>query len=126
MDFQTRKNQLITEIKTVAERRAEKALADPDDPRLVKSQTALFDLAEKIEALPDEDPELNGLFKEENELANIMRAAPGEPEKRYHDSTEDLLEAYGIEHETFDNPRQFIEVLRNMVDETIAEYRLRA
>ncbi len=29
MDFQTRKNQLITEIKTVAERRAEKALADP-------------------------------------------------------------------------------------------------
>jgi hypothetical protein len=28
--------------------------------------------------------------------------------------------------EAFDNPRQFIEVLRNRVDETSAEYRLRA
>jgi hypothetical protein len=126
MDFQTWKNQLVTEVKTAAERRAEKARADPDDPRIEKSQKALFDLAEKLEALPDDDPESRGLFKEENELANLMRAAPGEPEDRYHASKEDLLEAYGIERETFDDPHKFIELLRDMVDETVAGYRLRA
>jgi hypothetical protein len=76
--------------------------------------------------LPDDDPESRGFFKEENELANLMRAAPGEPEDRYHASKEDLLETHGIERESFDDPHKFIELLRDMVDETVAGYRLRA
>jgi hypothetical protein len=126
MDFQTWKAQLITEIRTAAEWRAERARSDPDDPRIEQSQKALFDLAEKLEAMPDDHPKLNALFKEEGELSNLMRAAPGEPEKRYHDTKEDLLQAYGIEHPTFENPEQFIDLLRNRADETISEYRLRA
>jgi hypothetical protein len=41
---------LINEIETAAGR-AEQALADPDDPRIEKSQKALFDLAEQLRAL---------------------------------------------------------------------------
>ena len=126
MDFQTWKAQLITEIRTAAEWRAEKARSDPDDPRIEQSQKALFDLAEKLGALPDDDAKLNALFKEESELANLMRAAPGEPEKRYRDAKEDLLQAYGIERPAVEDPEELIDLLRSRVDETISEYRLRA
>ena len=126
MDFQTWKAQLITEIRTAAEGRAEKARSDPDDPRIEQSQKALFDLADKLGTLPDDDAKLNALFKEESELANLMRAAPGEPERRYYDAKQDLLQDYGIGRPTFDNPEQFIDLLCSRVEETISEYRLRA
>ena len=34
--------------------------------------------------------------------------------------------AYGIDHEPFEDADQFLKVLRDRVDETISEYRLRA
>lgn len=126
MDFDAWKTRLITEIKTAAEWRAERARADADDPRIEQSQKALYALAEKLEALPADDPKLTALFREEGELANLRRAAPDEPEKRYHDAKEDLLQAYGIDHPSYDDPGQFLDLLRNRVDETISEYRLRA
>ena len=55
-----------------------------------------------------------------------MRAAPGEPEKRYRDAKEDLLQAFGIERPLCEKPEEFIDLLRSRVDETISEYRLRA
>jgi hypothetical protein len=106
MEFNTWKTALINEIETAAEWRAETALADPDDPRIASSQKALF--------------------AEEAELSNLMRSTHGEPERRYRDAKEDLLRTYGIEHEIFEDPDQFLDALRNRVDETISEYRLRA
>jgi hypothetical protein len=126
MEFNTWKTALINEIETAAEWRAEKALADPDDPRIASSQKALFDLAEKVKSLPDDHAKLKALFAEEAELSNLMRSTHGEPERRYHDAKEDLLRTYGIEHETFEDPDRFLDALRNRVDETISEYRLRA
>ena len=125
MEFETWKAGLIKEIETAAEGRAERVLADPDDPRIEKSQKALFDLAEQLKALPPDHTELKALFHEETELANLMRATAGEPERRYRDAKEDLLAAYGIDHEPFRNAAQFLDVLRDRADETISEYRLR-
>lgn len=125
MDYSTWKTQLIQEIETAAEWRAEKALGD-DDPRIASSQKALFDLAEALKTLPSDHGPLKALFAEESELSNLMRSTQGEPEQRYRDAKEDLLRTYGIEHETFDDPDQFVNALRNRVDETISEYRLRA
>jgi hypothetical protein len=126
MELQEWKNALIKEIEIAAEWRAEKVLADPDDPRIEKSQKALFDLADELRAMPQDHPQLKALFNEETELSNVMRATPGEPETRYHDTKEDLLRAYGIEHEAFENADQFLDVLRHRVDEIVSEFRLRA
>lgn len=126
MQFEAWKAALIREIETAAEGRAERVLADPDDPRIEKSQKALFELAEQLKALPPDHAELKALFKEETEISNLMRAAAGEPERRYRDAKEDLLAAYGIDHEPFSNVEQFLGVLRDRADETISEYRLRA
>ena len=126
MEFSTWKAALITEIETAGEWRAEKALGNPDDPRIATSQKALFDLAEKLKALPADHIPLNALFTEEAELSSLARAPNGDPERRYLDAKEDLLRTYGIEHETFEDPDQFLDVLRNRVDETISEFRLRA
>jgi len=120
MDIETWKAALIKEIETAADWRAEMALADPDDPRLEKSQKALFDLAEQVRALPSDHAELKALFREESELSNLMRAKLGEPEGRYHDSKEDLLRSYGFDHEPFKGADQFLKVLRDHVDETIS------
>ena len=54
-----------------------------------------------------------------------MRAAAGEPESRYHDAKEELLQAYGYEREPFETADQFLDLLRAKADETISEYRLR-
>ena len=126
MEFEAWKTALIDEIETAAEGRAEMALAGPDDPQIEKSQKALFDLAEQLRALPPDHATLKALFSEETELANLMRATLGEPEGRYHDAKEDLLRAYGIDREPFEDADQFLKVLRDRVDETISEYRLRA
>ena len=69
MEFETWKTALINEIETAAEWRAEKALANPDDPRIEKSQKALFDLAEQLRALPPNHATLKALFSEETELS---------------------------------------------------------
>jgi hypothetical protein len=126
MDFQTWKAALINEIETAAEGRAAKAFADPADPLIEKSQKALYDLAEQLRALPPDHAALKALFNEETELSNLMRSRVGEPEGRYYGAKEDLLAAYGIDHEPFANVDQFLRVLRDRVDETISEYRLRA
>lgn len=125
MEFEAWKAALINEVETAAEARAEQALADPDDPRIEKSQKALFDLADGLRALPPDHAALKALFSEEAEISNLMRAAAGEPESRYHDAKEELLGAYGFEHEPFATADQFLEVLRAKADETISEYRLR-
>ncbi len=125
MEFDTWKMELINEVETAAEARAEQALADPDDPRIEKSQKALFDLADGLRSLPSDHDPLRALFSEEAELSNLMRATVGEPESRYHDAKEELLGAYGFEHEPFATADQFLEVLRAKADETISEYRLR-
>ena len=126
MEFEAWKTALIDEIETAAEGRAEMALAGPDDPQIEKSQKALFDLAEQLRALPPDHATLKALFNEEIELANLMRATLGEPEGRYRDAKEDLLRAYDIDREPFEDADQFLKVLRDRVDETISEYRLRA
>lgn len=125
MNFQQWKAALISEIETAAESRAEIAQGATDDPRIEASQKALFDLAEKVRALPAENAALKALFNEETELANVMRAPAGEPESRYHEAKEELLQAYGIEHPLFATAEEFLRVLRGQVDETISEYRLR-
>jgi hypothetical protein len=125
MQFHEWKAALISEIESAAEWRAEKLLADVDDSRITESQAALFELAEWIRSLPANHVQLAGLFSEEGELANLMRATAGEPESRYREAKEELLNAYGIEHPPFATAEQFLEVLRNQVDETISEYRLR-
>ena len=126
MDFQTWKAALINEIETAAEGRAEKAFADPADPLIEKSQKALYDLAEQLRALPPDHALLKALFNEETELGNLMRARVGEPEGRYYGAKEDLLAAYGIDHQPFETVDQFLSVLRDHADETISEFRLRA
>ncbi len=126
MEFNTWKTTLINEIETAAEWRAETALADPDDPRIASSQKALFDLAEQVKALPADHAKLKALFAEETEFSNLVRSTHGEPERRYNDAKEDLLRTYGIEHEIFEVPDQFLDALRSRVDETISEFRLRA
>jgi hypothetical protein len=126
MEFEAWKTALINEIEIAAEGRAEQVLVDLDDPRIEKSQKALFDLAEQVRALPPDHATLKALFAEETELSNLMRATVGEPEHRYRDAKEDLLAAYGIGHEPFEDANQFLKVLRDRADETISEYRLRA
>jgi hypothetical protein len=126
MTFDAWKQALITEIETAAAWRAEQVLADPDDPRIETSQRALFDLADRLRAMPAENAKLKALFAEEGELAMLMRATAGEPEGRYRDAKEDLLKHYGIDHEPFATADQFLDALRTRVDETLAEYRLRA
>ena len=126
MDFQSWKAALIDEIETAAEGRAAKAFVDPADPLIEKSQKALYDLAEQLRALPPDHAALQALFNEEIELGNLMRARVGEPEGRYYGAKEDLLAAYGIDHQPFETVDQFLGVLRDRVDETISEFRLRA
>ena len=126
MDFQSWKAALISEIETAAEGRAAKAFADPADPLIEKSQKALYDLAEQLRALPPDHAALKALFNEETELSNLMRSRVGEPEGRYYGAKEDLLAAYGIDHQPFESVDQFLGVLRDRVDETISEFRLRA
>ena len=55
-----------------------------------------------------------------------MRSRVGEPEGRYYGAKEDLLAAYGIDRQPFETADQFLRVLRDRVDETISEFRLRA
>jgi hypothetical protein len=126
MDIETWKTDLVRQIETAAEWRAELILADPDDPRIESSQKALFQLAEQIRALPPHDHDLKALFNEESELQNLVRSKVGEPEGRYYDAKQDLLRGYGIDHETVQGAGQFLRILRDRVDETISEYRLRA
>lgn len=126
MELEAWRTALVREIERAAEWRAEKAVGDPEDTRLADSQKALYSLAEQVKALPSDDAELNALYKEEAELGELQRATVGEPEARYHDAKEDLLGAYGIDHAPFDTAGGFLKVLRNRVDETITEYRLRA
>ena len=126
MDFQSWKAALIDEIETAAEGRAAKAFVDPADPLIEKSQKALYDLAEQLRALPPDHALLKALFNEETELGNLMRARVGEPEGRYYGAKEDLLAAYGIDRQPFETADQFLRVLRDRVDETISEFRLRA
>jgi len=125
MEFETWKAALIEEIETAAEGRAEQVLGRPDDPRIERSQKALFDLVEEIRTFPSDHAALGALYREELELSNLMRASVGEPEGRYREAKEDLLAAYGIDHEPFADAAQFLGVLRDRVDETISEYRLR-
>lgn len=125
MQIGTWKAALIKEVETAAENRAEIALVNPDDPRIEKSQQALFGLADKLKALPLDHTELNALFREESELGQLLRSNPGEPEGRYRDAKEDLLAAYAIDHAPFETVEQFLKVLRDRVDETISEFRLR-
>ena len=126
MDFQSWKAALINEIETAAEGRAAKAFADPADPLIEKSQKALYDLAEQLRALPPDHAALKALFNEETELSALMRSRVGEPEGRYYGAKEDLLAAYGIDRQPFETADQFLTVLRDRVDETISEFRLRA
>ena len=126
MDFQSWKAALINEIETAAEGRAAKAFADPADPLIEKSQKALYDLAEQLRALPPDHASLKALFNEETELSALMRSRVGEPEGRYYGAKEDLLAAYGIDRQPFETADQFLRVLRDRVDETISEFRLRA
>ena len=126
MDFQTWKAALINEIETAAEGRAAKAFVDPADPLIEKSQKALYDLAEQLKALPPDHAALKGLFNEESELGNLIRSRVGEPEGRYYGAKEDLLATYGIDRQPFETADQFLRVLRDRVDETISEFRLRA
>ena len=126
MDFQSWKAALIKEIEIAAEGRAAKAFADPADPLIEKSQKALYDLAEQLRALPPDHAALKALFNEETELSNLMRSRVGEPEGRYYGAKEDLLAAYGIDRQPFETADQFLTVLRDRVDETISEFRLRA
>ncbi|MBK8211987.1 MAG: hypothetical protein IPK78_20660 [Rhodospirillales bacterium] len=126
MDFQSWKAGLISEIEIAAEGRAAKAFVDPADPLIEKSQKALYDLAEQLRALPPDHAPLKALFNEETELGNLMRARVGEPEGRYYGAKEDLLAAYGIDHQPYESVDQFLCVLRDRVDETISEFRLRA
>lgn len=125
MEFEAWKAALLDEIETAAEGRAEQVLSRPEDPRIEKSQKALFDLVEQLRAFPSDHAGLGALFREEMELSNLMRASVGEPERRYRDAKEDLLAAYGIDHEPFVDAGQFLRVLRDRADETISEYRLR-
>jgi hypothetical protein len=126
MDFQSWQAALINEIEIAAEGRAAKAFADPADPLIEKSQKALYDLAEQLRALPPDHAALKALFNEETELSNLMRSRVGEPEGRYYGAKEDLLAAYGIDRQPFETADQFLRVLRDRVDETISEFRLRA
>lgn len=125
MNYEEWKANLVNEIQTSADSRAAKSVGEPNDPRLAESQSILFALAEQIKSMPADHETLVALFNEEAELATLAEAGPDEAEHRYHDSKEQLLQSIGIDHEPFDNPHQFLAVLRNMVDETITEYRLR-
>ena len=124
MDFQEWREELVKEIETAAEWRAEKARIDPDDPRIEASQKALFDLAATLAALPPDHEQLNALYNEEQEFANLEEGAPDEAENRYREAREELLGAIGFEHEPFEDSDQFLEVLRARADETISEFRL--
>lgn len=125
MDFETWKAALITEIETAADERAERALGGVDLPGLKQSQKELFGLAEQVKALPADHQPLRALFNEEGELARVQRANPGEPQSRYHEAKEELLQAYGLDHPPFASVDAFLEVLRHHVDETLSEFRLR-
>lgn len=124
MQFETWKNALINEIEVAAEWRAEKAVLDRNDPRILDSQQALFSLAGSLKALPADHAGLCALFQEEQELGQLDDARMGAAESRYREAKEDLLRAIGYEHDPFSDPAQFLDVLRRQVDETITEFRL--
>ena len=124
MDFEKWREELVREIEMAAERRAEKALVYPDEPRVEASEKALFDLAANLAALPADHEQLNALFNQEQEFANLKEGGPEEAENRYREARGELLGAIGFEHEPFEDPEQFLEVLRARADETISEFRL--
>jgi hypothetical protein len=125
MEYETWKSALIDEIETVASWQAERGIADPNDPRFEKSQQALRGLADAVRNMPGDHPALKALYREEQEIANLMRAPAGEPEHRYFDAKEEVLQAYGFEQQPFASADQFLDLLRAKADETISEYRLR-
>lgn len=126
MDFEQWREKLVKEIETAAEWRAEKAVIDPNDPRTEASQKALFRLAANLATLPPEHEQLKALFDEEQELANLAEGGPEEAEYRYREAREELLGAIGFEHDPFENPEQFLDVLRARAAETMTEFRLRS
>ncbi|QNT70918.1 hypothetical protein [Defluviicoccus vanus] len=101
------------------------AQGNVDDPRLEASQKALFDLADQLRQLPMDHASLKALFNEESELANLLRAQAGEPEYRFHEAKEAFLQAYGFDRAPCASADQFLALMRDWVDETISEYRLR-
>lgn len=125
MKLQEWKSALIAEIETAADARAEMAQGNVDDPRLEASQKALFDLADQLRQLPMDHAPLKALFNEESELTNLLRAQAGEPEHRFHEAKEEFLQAYGFDREPCATADQFLALMRDWVDETISEYRLR-
>lgn len=124
MNFQAWKDRLANEIETAAEWRAEKAVLDRHDPDITASQAALFELANRLRALPADDGDLRALFSEEMELSQLDRSQPGEAEQRYRATREDLLRSIGFDHPPFADAGAFLATLRRQVDETIAEFRL--
>lgn len=91
MSFKEWKAKLVTEVDDAAAWCAERALADPDDPRNEKAQKALVHLADRLRALPADHKALTELFREEQEFSNLARAVSEEPEHRYRDAKEELL-----------------------------------
>ncbi len=125
MEFHDWKQNLVAEVEDAAARCGERALADRHDPRNETAQQVLARLASELKTLPADHQGLTALYKEEQEFANLARPEAGEPEHRYRDAKEAILRSIGYENEPFETADQFLEVLRNVADETITEYRYR-
>jgi thiamine pyrophosphate-dependent acetolactate synthase large subunit-like protein len=126
MRFEQWKDRLIGDVENAAAMCAERDLLDKDNPVNAESAAALRALADRLRALPADDPRLLGLYAEESELAKVPARAFGEAAARCHEAREDLLRSVGFEHGPFPSLDAFFTELRRRTDETITEFTIAA
>lgn len=122
MTYETWRDRLITDVENAAAMCVERDLVDRDNPDNAEISAALFQMAEKIRALPPEDERLVGLWTEESELADVPEPEFGAALARCHEAREDVLRAVAFEHGPYPDLGDFFGVLRRKADETITEF----
>ena len=124
MSFTEWKQRLIADIENTAARFTERDVVDQGDPINQETADALQGLAQRLRDLPDSDERLVGLYKEEQELANVEERQYDEALNRVHDAREEVLRSVGFEHGDFASLDSFFSELRMRADEAIAEFSL--
>lgn len=125
MEYAPWKKELLQEIEAAAMRQTQVVPADAEEATAAaRSQAALLRLADNVRAMPESEAHLVALFSEESEIERLETAPWGEAERRCRDAKEDLLAAIGDDPTTFASADDFLDAIRNYVDEIISEYRL--
>lgn len=117
MELADYKEYLISQVRSTADWRAQKAEEHPDDKRNEASSKALSELAEKLDALPDDHPGFRQLW--------WVEFGPDSPKAERSkedaildriDATSEFLRRYGFHGEEDADPHAFLKELAGALE----------